>query len=1586
MKIKAFFPRADAGTSRSEHRNDENRDPSSTSHVPTIQEEKEDSPRKRLRSSVPTDDVLLDKNINSNVPVVQELSPNSRTDDVNSPLVNASGCSQQEGSYATVCPYIPDEEDGRVICKTDSLIGSKRDRWQQYSDQIRKNSNKKQPIKNLDRFPVSPSVAAHDDSESESPENRLCVFSKAYYEARVEEISRYRDYVMMKVEAPIEECLDNVRGVLRDRPAISSSDVYQILDENADMQTKYADGHQIFEYCRESPQETQFRETAVPNEFSTAEMLLVLLLKEFECMITGERKNDLKKAIDAGPIELRRYFEQFMKGNWRLLRMDRAEQAFNRSMADHLEKKLADNLETSTFVEYNDEDSRICMVCRLETVLAPLLSSSQIHWTTDELRLSLWSSHVCCWIRNDHGTSLEVVEDFFCGVTRESVATQLDGSNPQLFTMASGRMLIGSRRARFVNRIPSSDSQVACGRLLSTEDEECYSIRIDIHKVVMMVKHEMTSTELRRLWADDRISVDHITRDMRCNDIFSLRFANSSEQARNQTRFSSLSSRFVPSCELSNKTSRDSIEQDIGNNHDDWITCKERSVKYSIDDLSKACQNGKILTTPLVPIEGLSYNPNLKCLRKMCSNGEYGYWDISNVKDLCFSGNGRTFRYPSHQGTKLHKLVGDTMSGQSEAPYVQYDEEANEYNIIVHDHVQCPFDPNFVEEVTMRENAIRGNGVETMVSVLNKPDSDTFESIKGRTRQEAARLVKDHFSKDEFKKDATACRIKVLSIDTLVSMFSPGVGKVTDMYSNHIRLSDKVQHTNNFRSRLVYKVHYCSGEGGICLGFDKLAHTVETFWSAGSLIEDLHILGALVDQPSLRQSLCMFLSNGNIRDITYAFVPMTSYRSSNRMRISMKGEHVKDVTGWRGLINALVDIYHGSSGQIALQELAEVLHNLIRCEVRRWPRTDFKPIYYGDVVIERIFDFERHNAKGVRETIECVGPENLLRKVQEYIHPDITSIAMLKHLITGSGIDGAQERWYECRAAVKGITSVDPTKWLKNFDKYKKELEDADGVYPNLQSPRFGQWISAQRTAKKQNDLSDERIDLLETLPGWQWAAPLPDDVWRENFDKYKKELEDADGVYPVLSPSNPLSQGFGRWIGTQRTAKKQNSLSAERIYLLETLPGWKWEGPLNEISLRWRENFDKYKKELEDADGVYPSTDSKGFGQWISDQRKDKRKNKLIDEKVRLLETLPGWRWEGPVAGDVWRQNFDRYKKELEDADGVYPNLHSLGFGKWINAQRVAKNKNELSAERIDLLETLSGWKWEGPLNEASPGWLEKFHKYKKELEDAKGVYPSTKSKGFGTWIANQRTYKRTNNLSALKVRLLETLPGWKWAAPLPDDVWRENFDKYKKELEDADGVYPSTDSKGFGQWISAQRTAKKQKNLSAERIDLLETLPGWKWEDHLSDDVWREKFHKYKKELEDADGVYPPLHSSNPLSQGFGRWIDIQRKAKKKKSLSAERIDLLETLPGWKWEGHLNEISLRWRENFDKYKKELDDADGVYPSTDSKGFGQWISDQRKDKRKNKLIDEKVRLLETLPGWKWAAPLKSKEKMPQQS
>ena len=209
---------------------------------------------------------------------------------------------------------------------------------------------------------------------------------------------------------------------------------------------------------------------------------------------------------------------------------------------------------------------------------------------------------------------------------------------------------------------------------------------------------------------------------------------------------------------------------------------------------------------------------------------------------------------------------------------------------------------------------------------------------------------------------------------------------------------------------------------------------------------------------------------------------------------------------------------------------------------------------------------------------------------------------------------------------------------------------------------------------------------------------------------------------------------------------------------------------------------------------------------------------------------------------------------------------------------------------------------------------WLAQYEALKAHLEANDGAYPAQgDAAGLGTWINNQRTaYKKPEGdparLAADRIALLEQLPGWTWNAH--DEKWQSKYEALRAHLDANGGAYPARgDASGLGNWISDQRTAYKKPEgdparLAADRIAPLEQLPGWTW--NAQDEKWPSKYEALRAHLDANDGEYPVKGDPS----GLGTWIHNQRKAYKKpegdpKRLTADRVALLEQLPGWTWKG---------------------------------------------------------------------------------
>jgi len=439
---------------------------------------------------------------------------------------------------------------------------------------------------------------------------------------------------------------------------------------------------------------------------------------------------------------------------------------------------------------------------------------------------------------------------------------------------------------------------------------------------------------------------------------------------------------------------------------------------------------------------------------------------------------------------------------------------------------------------------------------------------------------------------------------------------------------------------------------------------------------------------------------------------------------------------------------------------------------------------------------------------------------------------------------------------------------------------------------RVGKWVSHQRAAK--DSLTPERKARLEALPGWVWDAIS--EHWEEGF-RSLTEFADSEGHAKVTSDYK-MPDGFrlGNWVSHQRVAK--DNLTLERKARLEALPCWSWDAFLD----IWEEGF-RYLKEFADREGHtkglrhYRTADGYRLGQWVCVQRTTKG-NMSLERKARL-EALCGWSWDPFV--DKWEEGF-RYLKEFAYREGHskvpnnYKTTDGYRVGGWLGRQRAARDT--MSPERKALLEALPGWSWDV----LSDKWEEGF-RHLREFSDQEGHakvsqdYTTIDGFQLGSWVTSQRS--TISNLSPDRIVRLEAIPGWSWNAF--SDMWEEGF-SYLKEFVVREGGatvvsnYITADGYRLGRWVSGQRT---RKDMLPERKTRLEALHGWSW-DPFSD-KWEEGFRHLKAFAGQEGHANAPLRYKADDGFRVGSWVSNQRA--RKDTISSERKDRLEALPGWVW-----------------------------------------------------------------------------------
>ncbi|MBQ7668021.1 MAG: helicase associated domain-containing protein [Clostridia bacterium] len=170
------------------------------------------------------------------------------------------------------------------------------------------------------------------------------------------------------------------------------------------------------------------------------------------------------------------------------------------------------------------------------------------------------------------------------------------------------------------------------------------------------------------------------------------------------------------------------------------------------------------------------------------------------------------------------------------------------------------------------------------------------------------------------------------------------------------------------------------------------------------------------------------------------------------------------------------------------------------------------------------------------------------------------------------------------------------------------------------------------------------------------------------------------------------------------------------------------------------------------------------------------------------------------------------------------------------------------------------------------------------------------------------------------------------------------------------------------LGRWIGTQRKLYREKKLSKEKITLLEEI-SMVWD--LFDLRWNEFYDLAVKYYEENGNLLIPLKYITNGDIHLGYWIGTQRRNYKEKSLSKEKIDLLEEI-GMVWDL----FDSQWNEYYnlllDYYNKNGNSIVPIrYITEDNKQLGSWVSHQRRNYKVNKLSKEKIDLLEKI-GMVW--------------
>jgi superfamily II DNA or RNA helicase/ubiquinone/menaquinone biosynthesis C-methylase UbiE len=325
---------------------------------------------------------------------------------------------------------------------------------------------------------------------------------------------------------------------------------------------------------------------------------------------------------------------------------------------------------------------------------------------------------------------------------------------------------------------------------------------------------------------------------------------------------------------------------------------------------------------------------------------------------------------------------------------------------------------------------------------------------------------------------------------------------------------------------------------------------------------------------------------------------------------------------------------------------------------------------------------------------------------------------------------------------------------------------------------------------------------------------------------------------------------------------------------------------------------------------------EEKRVGKWQTHQRRNykKRASWMTPERIATLNATPGWIWK---KEDTWGSMLQAWIQQTQKL-GRLPTQISKDpdekrAGKWQSAQRENyKNCAKwMTPERIVTLNATPGWKWEEDTwNPMLQAWIQQTQKLGRLPTQ---ISKDPEEKRADNWQQTQRQNYKKNTLTSERIAILNATPGWKWEE---DNSWEPALQHWIQQFEKLRKT-PSKESKDPGEkragnWQSNQRQNYKKNILTAERIEILNATPGWKWDE----DRWESALQHWIQQTQRL-GRPPSSKSKDPDEKKTGRWQYTQRNDYKNNYtyMTPERIATLNATPGWTWSANKAPLSTRKR-----------------------------------------------------------------------
>lgn len=578
----------------------------------------------------------------------------------------------------------------------------------------------------------------------------------------------------------------------------------------------------------------------------------------------------------------------------------------------------------------------------------------------------------------------------------------------------------------------------------------------------------------------------------------------------------------------------------------------------------------------------------------------------------------------------------------------------------------------------------------------------------------------------------------------------------------------------------------------------------------------------------------------------------------------------------------------------------------------------------------------------------------------------------------------------------ESLIRTDKMEWEEAFKLLEKFIENNNRL-PSFSSDNriekyLSEWISSQRKKYKKNKLDENQIGILNNLKYFFWDI---DTKLNENDEKSYleiKEFIEKNDRLPKKTSKDIEERRLGLAIINLKRKKKYNTLSEDLINKISSLKHF-YCNKLTENEKKWLETYKELKNYVKDHKKLPSESDnfvnSKKLVDWIDQQKKCNKENKLNDEFVEKLQKIQNFCYnkeEKLIENDEkYYADIKKYveeNKRLPKESSKNPDEKKLAL--YINGLKIKKKNNKLNNETIKKYSEISCFSWEiREINENH--WMEMHNNFAKIIEESNIPITAHENNKLYNWYKEQNKKIQKNKLDDDKKYMIEILSqklknkryGKSNVIKKIDnennsyDTWNKNYQDILNHYYKFGYIPNNLQNNNLFNWFMLNKNLFEEKKLDESQERKFRLIISCDIESNDDDVRWMDNYKRLCIYIKNNNKL-PMQHSEDKDEKFLSTWISHVRKNYKENKLAKFKIDLLEKIDIWFWNKSLD----LWDDKYEELKNFILE-NGKLPSEKSDDdyqskIGQWCSNQRQAKKENKISEDRIKKLTQLFCWYW--------------